>query len=417
MSTAANSFMDTVIRNPTVLASSPPKRNVEPTLPGIDAQCREMILEMLLQNKVRCWNDTIIDSEVAPIELQIPYVGENDEVTYKYVISKGRIIIGNVNILRVCRQLYCEGSAILYGHNAFVSYNFPQLKHRFHGIIGRKNMKLIRKLTIGLPMKHKREEPVKCLGGFLEFLKEKLPSLCELTVTTQWERFERPFFDKLTNTRMGEEYRAMLNTSAWITCRHPLLKKAVWLVESGVVWSPPPYGMAGMAGTSSDNDSEEEGGHGENANSFVEADGTASGFTDGDIGGLGDAENDFKLFEEIDIDNLETCRLTVKILAEDRRFVIRTQPRIDLIPEIKKVIAHDIILDSRAIRRTEWVDLHGVHPGKFALPADAVSSEPPTPQASRDRNGRTYANWEVTSDFLRDRFKYLSMKDLTRLEG
>lgn len=113
MSVLPQSLTTTAVLNPYTPMSYLRKRNVKPNLLSINLECREMILEMLLQNKVRCWNDAVIDNEVVPIELHIPYVGENDEVIYKYVISKTRIAIGNINMIRVCRQLHFEGCAIL----------------------------------------------------------------------------------------------------------------------------------------------------------------------------------------------------------------------------------------------------------------------------------------------------------------
>ncbi len=99
-------------------------------------------------------------------------------------------------------------------------------------------MRYIRKVTLGLPNKHKRNATI-YLGGFLEFLKEKLPNLSELSLTTRSGRYGRSFVRHSNNTRIGDEYRAMLNTSAWVTFRHPQLKKAISLVESGGILSVP----------------------------------------------------------------------------------------------------------------------------------------------------------------------------------
>jgi hypothetical protein len=219
-----------------------------PTLIGINEECRGIILDMVLQNKARGWDDNILDEFVSPIHLRIPRIPGEDKDTPQYIISKDRIHIGNVNTLLVCRQLYSEGSHVLYGRNSFVSYNFLQLKYRLPAVIGRRNMGYIRKVTVGLPMKHKRSKPTAYLGGFLEFLKDKLPNLSELPITTQFDRFEKAFVADGIETRTGEEYRAMLHTSAWITCRHPQLKKAIWLVESGGIKFSPLIGRVNSDG-------------------------------------------------------------------------------------------------------------------------------------------------------------------------
>jgi hypothetical protein len=74
-------------------------------------------------------------------------------------------------------------------------------------------------------------------------------------------------------------------------------------------------------------------------------------------------------------------------------------------------LKQDIILDSRAIRCTEWDDLLDRDPRNLALDDAALISEPPLPVAkrSRDHNGMIYANYEMVSDYLHDRFKYLSL--------
>jgi hypothetical protein len=70
-----------------------------------------------------------------------------------------------------------------------------------------------------------------------------------------------------------------------------------------------------------------------------------------------------------------------------------------------------------AIRRKNWAELHAADPRNFALDDTATSSEPRRPLVirSRDHNGMIYANYRILDDYLRDRFKYLSMKDKNRL--
>jgi hypothetical protein len=82
-------------------------------------------------------------------------------------------------------------------------------------------------------------------------------------------------------------------------------------------------------------------------------------------------------------------------------------------------LKQDIILDSRAIRCTEWTDLLAGDPRNFALDDTALSSEPPKPVAlrSRDHDGMIYANYDMLCHYLRDNFKYLSLKDKSRLTG
>lgn len=417
------------------------------TLLSFPRDCRDLVLEMLLLNRSQIWNDDTIDANVQPIPLHIPWVGNSGVSTSPYTISMDRIHIGNVAVLRVCRQLCSEGRCIMYGRNSFVSYNFPQFKYRLHTVIGKQNMKLMQRVTIGMPMKHKRD-PTLYLGGFLEFFKEKLPNLTELNLTTQFSRFDDPLNRQSLNTRFGEEYRAMLNTSAWITCRHPQLKKAIWLVQSGGIIPEPWVPWASLLDEMSEHSDDDSDEHDSELNQLVDGqnddDGTANvgpAPVDHEHNTGTEATNstDGGNFNRGHIDDVYMCRLTVKFLALDRRFKIREQERVDLIPSLRKVVAkvcsnqpyilhrheqviecaQDIILDSRAIRRVDWTDLHGADPRNFALGEDAVSSEPPLPlvSRSRDHGGMVYANYAAVSDHLRDCFKYLSMKDKNRLTG
>lgn len=329
--------------------SKPPlnKRTASTTLLDLSVECRGLILDMVLQNKARVWDDRILDENVSPIHLHIPRIPGEGEDTPRYTISKDRIHIGNVKIILVCRQLYSEGVEVLYGRNSFVSYNFPQLKYRLPAVVGRRNMRLIRRVTLGLPMKHKRGEPTAYLGGFLEFLKDKIPNLVELTLTTQFGRFGGPFVDDGINTRIGEEYRAMLNTSAWVTCRHPRLKKAIWLAESGGI----PFKLY-PGGDDSDDDyflspksgADEEFGHSDetlgipNSQSGPNNDGTAD-MVNAPDGNESNTDWDQDAPQSDPIHRSQSCRLTVKILAEDRRHRIRTKFRIDLLPRFGRAIA------------------------------------------------------------------------------
>ena len=155
------SFPETITKSVNVISSDTLpslscKAKVTDTLLGILQECREIILEMLLQNKSSYWNDKIIDRHVKPIRLSIPWVRNADAASPYRIISRNSLFIGNVQILQVCHQLCSEGKYVLYGSNSFESYNFPKLKYRLHAVIGRQNMSLIQKVTIVLPMKHKR---------------------------------------------------------------------------------------------------------------------------------------------------------------------------------------------------------------------------------------------------------------------
>jgi hypothetical protein len=329
------------------------------TIFSISEHCREVIFEMLLQNKPRAWKDNVVDHEVSAIRLHIPRSPEFDNGAPRYEISKYKMHIGNVNILRVCRRFCSEGLPILYGRNSFESYHFPHLKYRLSAIISRKNMALIQKITLGLPMKHKRD-PAFHLGGFCEFLKEKLPNLVELNLTTEFWRSDKSFANDGTRARVGDEHRAMLNTSAWITCRHPKLEKAIWLVESGGViegpvvitdeddlgfeyHDPETHQHGGSANFGTDGTTDDNGGEGSSkafdAEEAEEMDGQldnqqATNIDGGE--GMWNTEEDVKA----DLDyRVGKCRLTVKILAKDRRFKIREQSRIDLLPRLKEGIA------------------------------------------------------------------------------
>lgn len=306
---------------------------VAPTLLGIPQDCRETILEMILQNKPLAWNDTVIDDEVPVIQLNIPRVSGEDTRVPQYTISKDKIRVGNVKILAVCRQLHSEGAPIPYGRNSFVSYSFPHLKFRLSAVIGCRNMKFIRKLTLGLPLKHK-SDPTIHLGGFLEFLKEKLPNLSELVLTTQFSRLGKVFVKNSADTRLGEEYRAMLNTSAWITCRHPQLRKAIWLAASGPVWKLHVFTPVLREGEIGSDD-----GYGDFANHNIRITHNPEEI----FGNKAPSESTEKWIDTVLDDELsdyvDMCSLTVKILAEDRRHIIRKQPKISILPEIKKVTA------------------------------------------------------------------------------
>jgi hypothetical protein len=338
-------------------SSQPAQQPLALSLLGINRECRDLILEMLLQNKSGPWSGNVVNHEVEPIHLSIPWVGDHGNTGSPYKISTIRLFIGNVNILLACRQLCMEGRHMLYGRNSFISYNFPQLKYRLPPIIGRENMRLIRKVSIGVPVKYKRD-PAPYLGGFLEFLKEKLPNVVELNLTTKFYLFDRPLIKGSNNSRVSEEIRAMLHTSAWITCKHPLLKKAIWLVESGgTLRSPlieyPTWPWPHADGDQSDSSSEPSG--------LEDSDGTSSQ-TGGDMvakNGYGITDNSEENEEEHPedfgrdmTDDVDQCCLTVNILATDRRFRMREQSRIDLVPRITKLIARVCSARSTLIHST-----------------------------------------------------------------
>jgi hypothetical protein len=184
---------------------------------SINQHCRDIIRQIMLQNKARSCDSTIMDHDVEPISLRIPRVPGEDADVPRYTISNTRIHNGNVNILLVSRQLCSEGTEVLYGRNSFVSYNFPQLKHRLPAVVSCRNMRLIRKVTLGPPMKHKRAEPTAYLGGFLEFLKEKLPNLSDMTLTTQFNHIRRTptnFGDRAKESlKLGMEVQALMGTT------------------------------------------------------------------------------------------------------------------------------------------------------------------------------------------------------------
>jgi hypothetical protein len=96
-------------------------------------------------------------------------------------------------------------------------------------------MDLIQKMEIRLPAKHRRNQEA-YPGVFLKFLKEKPPNLFELILKTNFWHSGNTVVGDRVKSRTGKEYRAMLHTSAWITCRQSLLKKAIWVVESGGVY-------------------------------------------------------------------------------------------------------------------------------------------------------------------------------------
>jgi hypothetical protein len=127
------------------------------------------------------------------------------------------------------------------------------------------------------------------------------------------------------NSRISEEYRALLNTSAWITCRHPQLKKAIWLVESGGTLKVPLLDYddwSNWPGASVNDDTTD-----------IDMEGSEPEETDDDssqnVGGMvanngHGIEDDDKEDEHVEdfgrdmTDDVHLCCLTVKIVAVDR---------------------------------------------------------------------------------------------------
>ena len=142
---------------------------------------------------------------------------------------------GCVAILRVCRQIFEESFPALYQHNVFRTYNVRGFDGSFINNpkrgIGKDKAAMIKHVTFGVP------EPVKFdpqnhLGEFLDFVCGDLKGLDSMTLRVRF-RTLMPDPVAWTDHDWPDERRGMLNTAAWVTKRHPTLKKATWLAHSG----------------------------------------------------------------------------------------------------------------------------------------------------------------------------------------
>ena len=142
---------------------------------------------------------------------------------------------GGTSIFLVCRQLRNEAARILYGSTSFSSFNATGLREQFvpHQM-GRDNASCIRRLTLGVPESLK-VVPDTALPHFLDLFCDAMPNLQTLDFTTRFKLFSilHNDLEKGEPCSWIKEQRAMLNTAAWITLRHPKLKKAIWLAKSG----------------------------------------------------------------------------------------------------------------------------------------------------------------------------------------
>ena len=122
---------------------------------------------------------------------------------------------GSINIMLTCSHLRDEAARVLYGALTIRSFNMRGFRgHFLPRVIGRFNAAHIKSITFGLP--ETLIESTEDLPDFLDFLCVDLKGLQCLHLTTKF---------------MAQ--RGLLHTGAWVTLRHPLLKRFVWFGASG----------------------------------------------------------------------------------------------------------------------------------------------------------------------------------------
>ena len=142
---------------------------------------------------------------------------------------------GATRIFSACRRIHNEAARVLYGSSSFSSFNATGFREQFvPRQVGRINASYIRELTLGMPESLK-VDPNTALPNFLNLFCDTMPNLQTLDFITRFQIFGIIGNDqsKAETYKRTKEERAMLNTAAWITLRHPKLKKVIWLARSG----------------------------------------------------------------------------------------------------------------------------------------------------------------------------------------
>ena len=71
--------------------------------------------------------------------------------------------------------------------------------------------------------------------SYVKTLEEDLPSLCELTLTSEFLDPHRKWHGEPPRTRLEVEHRVMLCTAAYIALHHATLGTAIWDARSGLM--------------------------------------------------------------------------------------------------------------------------------------------------------------------------------------
>ena len=148
-----------------------------------------------------------------------------------------------VSVLRVCKLAYLEATKVLYSRNTFYSFDVRDFRSCFiqhvHTGIGLVNAALIRKADFAIPVRVKHFPDVHLKAFASDFCKN-LKGLRQLTLSAgeeiHWftdERRPPASSQQLISQRCGQERRILLLAVAWITKRHPVLKKAIWKADNG----------------------------------------------------------------------------------------------------------------------------------------------------------------------------------------
>ena len=223
-----------------------PPGNSTPNLLGINFDCRLIILDCLLVNRSR--RVIVIDKkqkDFGEVELEGPAQDINfTEYGHLAHVSspsipgttnqkrtKAPTSIAGAQILRVCRQLYREGVPVLYGKNSFVAHNIRDFNSTPRMCL-KLNTLSIKKLTSSISIKNTNHVDIKLLF-YIEFLEQKLPSLCELTLMSEFDNPHRQWHVNPAHTRLEVEHRAILYTAAYIALHHATLRTAIWDARSG----------------------------------------------------------------------------------------------------------------------------------------------------------------------------------------
>jgi hypothetical protein len=141
--------------------------------------------------------------------------------------------IANVQILQVCRQLFHESKTILYDKNRFVLQSHRHPSPLIPNFVGSSNLASMKMLRMELPLEVKLDLRTG-LQNYLGILKKRLPGLCELKLTKTFHPCDHVWSERLEESKLEEEHRAILYSAACIT-RHRENLKAIWDAKSGLL--------------------------------------------------------------------------------------------------------------------------------------------------------------------------------------
>ena len=126
--------------------------------------------------------------------------------------------IDSLALLRTCKQISLEAAEALYGNHRFSAVHFVPFRTKFAPTIGVVNTAHIKVLHLGCQVAYQSNQSSGWFPQFLTFIAEELTGLQDLTLSENsyiygdypWARFR------------------IMWTAAWITLRHPQLKRAIW---------------------------------------------------------------------------------------------------------------------------------------------------------------------------------------------